>query len=82
MKMLSVSLRGLFGLFFICTVSNASADPLASWNDGDAKKAIVEFVRATTESGSKTFVPAGERVATFDQDGSMKNDWKKIFTFE
>jgi len=46
-------------------------DPLASWNDGAAKKAIVEFVRTTTTTGSPQFVPAEERIATFDQDGTL-----------
>ena len=46
-------------------------DPLPSWNDGAAKKAIVEFVQATTAQGSPRFVPPEERVATFDQDGTL-----------
>ena len=46
-------------------------DPLASWNDGPAKKSIVEFVKATTTQGSPQFVPPEERVATFDQDGTL-----------
>src|SRR5205823_12867983 len=45
--------------------------PLASWNDGPAKQAIVEFVRATTTQGSPQFVPPEERIATFDQDGTL-----------
>jgi phosphoserine phosphatase len=49
----------------------ACADPLASWNDGAAKKAIVEFVKATTEKSSPKFVPVEQRVATFDQDGTL-----------
>ncbi len=46
-------------------------DPLPSWNDGAAKKAIVEFVQATTTQGSPKFVPPEERIATFDQDGTL-----------
>jgi len=46
-------------------------DPLASWNDGSAKQAIVEFVKATTSQGSPQFVPPEERIATFDQDGTL-----------
>jgi phosphoglycolate phosphatase-like HAD superfamily hydrolase len=49
----------------------ASGAPLASWNDGPAKQAIVDFVRATTEQGSPKFVPPEERIATFDQDGTL-----------
>lgn len=51
--------------------AGAQDDPLPSWNDGTAKQAIVEFVTATTKEGSATFVPPGERIATFDQDGTL-----------
>jgi phosphoglycolate phosphatase-like HAD superfamily hydrolase len=47
------------------------ADPLPSWNDGAAKKAIVDFVQTTTTQGSPSFVPSAERIATFDQDGTL-----------
>ena len=49
----------------------ASGDALASWNDGPAKQAIIDFVKATTEPGSPKFVPPAERIATFDQDGTL-----------
>ena len=49
----------------------AQTDPLPSWNEGPAKKAIVEFVQATTTQGSPKFVPPAERIATFDQDGTL-----------
>ena len=45
--------------------------PLASWNDGPAKQAIIDSVRATTDQGSPKFVPPEERIATFDQDGTL-----------
>jgi hypothetical protein len=44
---------------------------LASWNDGPAKQAIVDFVRATTDQASAKFVPPEERIACFDQDGTL-----------
>ena len=46
-------------------------DPLPSWNDGAAKQAIVAFVKDTTTQGSPKFVPPAERIATFDQDGTL-----------
>jgi phosphoglycolate phosphatase-like HAD superfamily hydrolase len=46
-------------------------DPLPSWNDGAAKQAVVNFVQTTTETGSTNFVPPEERIATFDQDGTL-----------
>src|SRR5271170_7786189 len=51
--------------------SNAQSDPLPSWNDGPAKEAIVTFVHATTDVASPSFVPLAERIATFDQDGTL-----------
>ena len=47
------------------------AAPLPSWNDGPAKQAILKFVHATTDAGSPEFVPPEERIATFDQDGTL-----------
>src|SRR6266508_3067699 len=55
---------------FMMTAAQA-ADPLASWNDGPAKQAILEFVKATKTQGSPQFVPPEERIATFDQDGTL-----------
>jgi hypothetical protein len=49
----------------------ASGSALPSWNDGPAKQAIVDFVRVTTEKGSPNFVAPEERIATFDQDGTL-----------
>ena len=49
----------------------AQDDPLPSWNDGPAKQAIVNFVQATTDPSSTKFVPPAERIATFDQDGTL-----------
>src|SRR5919106_58468 len=55
---------------FAATVAYAQ-DPLPSWNDGPAKQAIIEFVKATTTEGSPQFAPAEARVAAFDQDGTL-----------
>jgi len=51
--------------------ASAQSDPLPSWNDGPAKAAIVNFVHATTDASSPHFVPLAERIATFDQDGTL-----------
>ena len=51
--------------------ATAASDPLPSWNDGPAKQAILDFVRATTDSASPNFVQPEERIATFDQDGTL-----------
>jgi phosphoglycolate phosphatase-like HAD superfamily hydrolase len=62
---------GVAVLLMLGAGAQAQTDPLSSWNDGAAKSAIVEFVRATTTQGSPTFVPPAERIATFDQDGTL-----------
>ena len=49
----------------------AGTDPLPSWKDGTTKQAILAFVRATTEKSSPEFVPPAERIATFDNDGTL-----------
>ena len=51
--------------------ARAQTDPLPSWNAGPAKQAIVSFVKSTTTQGSPQFVPVAERIATFDQDGTL-----------
>jgi hypothetical protein len=51
--------------------TSLKADPLPSWNEGSAKKAIVDFVASATKKGSPDFVPAAERIAVFDNDGTL-----------
>src|SRR4249920_4017107 len=60
----------LAALMLVAGQALAQTDPLPSWNEGAAKKAIVEFVKATTEKGSAKFVAAEARIAVFDQDGT------------
>ena len=48
-----------------------SADPLPSWNEGNTKKAIRDFVERVTKDGAPDFVPVPERIATFDNDGTL-----------
>jgi hypothetical protein len=52
------------------TTSHA-ADALPSWNDGPAKKSIVDFVAKVTKTSGPDFVPVAERIATFDNDGTL-----------
>lgn len=49
----------------------AGIDPLRSWNDGAAKRAIIAFVGDVTKEGGPDFVPVPERIATFDNDGTL-----------
>jgi hypothetical protein len=55
---------------FFCMAANA-ADPLPSWNDGENKSALLKFVTAVTDSAGKEFVAPAERIATFDNDGTL-----------
>ncbi|WP_157016738.1 HAD family hydrolase [Mesorhizobium xinjiangense] len=49
----------------------AQTDPLPSWNDGANKQAIIAFVEAVTEEGGPDYVAPGDRIATFDNDGTL-----------
>jgi phosphoglycolate phosphatase-like HAD superfamily hydrolase len=62
----ATAVLGAFG-----SVSEAVDDPLPSWNEGAAKKAIFAFVKDTTEKSSPKFVEPKDRIATFDQDGTL-----------
>jgi phosphoserine phosphatase len=72
-------------LFFIsgCAVTR---DPLPSWNDGPNKRAILGFVASVTTPGSVNFVPREERIATFDNDGTLWSEqpmyFQLIFTLD
>ena len=51
--------------------AQAPADPLPSWNDGAVKKSITDFIPRVTTEGSADFVPLDQRIATFDNDGTL-----------
>jgi len=59
----------------------AQADPLPSWNDGAPKKAIFDFIARTTTAGSGDFVAVPERIATFDNDGTLWTEQPIYFQF-
>jgi phosphoglycolate phosphatase-like HAD superfamily hydrolase len=80
--------RGLFALASLTALvfaplhkGSAAADPLPSWNDGPTKTSIVEFVEKVTKKGSPEFVPAEDRVATFDNDGTLWAEEPLYFQF-
>jgi hypothetical protein len=59
-------------LLMLLLLANAAfADPLPSWNDGKAKQSIMHFVARVTKEGSLDFVPPAERIAVFDNDGTL-----------
>jgi hypothetical protein len=68
-------LNGLVVAMAGCAVSRpvrfAGADPLPSWNDGPVKSTVLDFVTRVTTEGTADFVPVEERIATFDNDGTL-----------
>ncbi len=55
----------------ITSISVAAEHPLPSWNEGPAKNAILDFVAAVTDKNGKDYVAPAERIATFDNDGTL-----------
>ena len=70
-KLWPIALALLLGAQLALAQAPPQTDPLPSWNEGPAKQAIAEFVRLTTDKASPKFVPLEERIATFDQDGTL-----------
>lgn len=60
-----------FTLTFRCLASAQRPDPLPSWHEGDSKQSIINFVNTVTTPDSAGFVPSNERIATFDNDGTL-----------
>ena len=58
-------------LAVMASAASAQADPLPSWNDSAAKARIVALVQAVTEPGGKDYVPPADRIAVFDNDGTL-----------
>jgi hypothetical protein len=76
----SLSMTVLLGLALLPAVAHAQ-DPLPSWSDGKAKQAIVAFVAKVTQEGTPDFVPPAERIATFDNDGTLWAEQPMYFQF-
>lgn len=68
-------------LAFAHGMARADGGPLASWNDGAAKSAITSFVASATKEGSPDFVPPAERIAVFDNDGTLWCEQPIYFQF-
>ncbi|MGM5024534.1 HAD family hydrolase [Tardiphaga sp. 862_B3_N4_1] len=76
--------RRLLALLFALSVidlaaAQPSTDPLQSWNDGAVKKSITDFVSRVTTEGGPDFVPVAERIATFDNDGTLWSEQPAYF---
>lgn len=70
--MLAKTSRFIFALVLMCQLECfCSEDPLPSWNEGAAKKALTAFVQTICDPSHHNFVPTAERIATFDLDGTL-----------
>lgn len=67
------------GVLAVATTPVRAADPLASWNEGPAKARIVAFVEATTGQGGKDYVAPSDRIAVFDNDGTLWSEQPMYF---
>ena len=68
--------RNIVAVILFCAAAFTTSfaqpkDPLPSWNDGPAKKSIISFVEKVTKAGSPDFVPVPERIAVYDNDGTL-----------
>jgi hypothetical protein len=77
-KQYYIAIALLAAVAFTTTITRAAdpstslgAGPLASWNDGKAKQSIIAFVQKVTKPGSPDFVPVPERIAVFNNDGTL-----------
>jgi phosphoglycolate phosphatase-like HAD superfamily hydrolase len=69
----------LAGICCLYATLALAQDPLPSWNDGVAKQNIMTFVDKVTKAGSADFVPPAERIATFDNDGTLWSEQPMYF---
>ena len=86
---MSTTRRGLLAAFLLsfallmapAGLHAQTADPLPSWNDGQAKQSIQAFVERVTRKGGPDFVPLNERIAVFDNDGTLWSEQPVYFQF-
>src|SRR5262245_61985214 len=61
--------------------ATSAVDPLPSWNDNPSKKSIIDFVTSTTTEGNANFVAVSDRIACFDNDGTLWCEQPLYFQF-
>jgi phosphoglycolate phosphatase-like HAD superfamily hydrolase len=72
-------LRLVLPIVLLCLAATAQAQVLPSWNEGTARRQIVDFVQAVTAAGGKDFVPREQRIAVFDNDGTLWSEQPLYF---
>ncbi len=81
MKQINTVLLGLLCIFFIGNpIISAQADPLPSWNEGSSKGSIIAFVKAVTDKSGPDYFQPSERIAVFDNDGTLWSE-KPVYFF-
>lgn len=78
-KNFNIGLLGLLWLLSATVVTTQAADPLPSWKDGPAKQSILAFVEKVTTTGSPDFVAEPDRIAVFDNDGTLWSEQPAYF---
>jgi phosphoglycolate phosphatase-like HAD superfamily hydrolase len=82
-QVMKIRLANLFVIVFLASCATEGTNiskPLASWNDGDSKNSIINFVEAAVDESHSSFIPMEERIAVFDNDGTL---WaEKPFYFQ
>lgn len=73
------SLRCVLPLLLLISLPALAADPLPSWSEGANKQHIIEFVQAVTTEGSMDYVKPAERIAVFDNDGTLWTEQPAYF---
>src|SRR6476620_5393990 len=63
------------------TETTKGGDPLPSWNDGDVKKGLIDYVTAAAKDGGAGFIPVNNRIAVFDNDGTLWAEQPLYFQF-
>ena len=79
--MRAIVVVGLIFLFGVFGAAWAQTDPLPSWNDGPAKQSIFTFIQTVADRASPQFVPPEQRIATFDNDGTLWAEQPIYFQF-
>ena len=82
--MKQINMVSLIFLFMFCSVTipaGAQNEPLPSWNDGSGKNAVILFVKAVTDKSGPDYVQPSERIAVFDNDGTLWSEQPAYFQF-
>ena len=78
-----ILILGLFLVFYACSEQKTKyTDLLPSWKEGKAKQSIVDFVNDVTHENSPNFVKPSDRIATFDNDGTLWSEQPYYFQFQ